>query len=409
MAGVLRNRDQLLRVAETPDAPSAERFFKDYVQTNTPLIVRGGGCVMASHAMATRHTDRVLGDKVVTVAPLETAGPHAFLDKWLETSDVWGHTEHERNVCDTNNLLVVSAMRIKMRLKKFFKLLNAKEYAFYADGAGNLEHSFPYLRGDFSPPQFASALHLKRADLWLGGKSISRMHYDNLDNVFAQVVGSKTFIVEPSTVGAAIQGGSRLRKAARLYTHPGQFTREGGGDARDRTQLSGRRQGQPSCPQSPSRWAQAMFCTFHLAGGMKCTRIQTRRLATYASLYPLLRTLLRRLGGKTATKLGSLLVNPRYDDDDDGDDDDQVEKGVTIPEREGLIASLPSRQHVPLALGALVATVIAVAVAAAAAVARINNEAVDPQPDAFALRQSVTLVRYVVRTHINRTNLKRKM
>lgn len=371
MAGVLRNRDQLLRVAETPDAPSAERFFKDYVQTNTPLIVRGAAASWQAMQWQPDTLTKSFGDKVVTVAPLETDGPHAFLDKWLETSDVWGHTEHERNVCDTNHLLVVSAMRIKMRLKKFFKLLNAKEHAFYADGAGNLEHSFPYLRGDFSPPQFASALHLKRADLWLGGKSISRMHYDNLDNVFAQVVGSKTFVLSPPDAGAAIQGGSRLRKAARLYTHPGQFTREGGGVMHE-TVLNYLGVDRPAELPTvsvtlgpgdvlylPFGWWHEVHSHPNEALGNVCFSISHFYEPYFC-----------RLGGKTATKLGSLLVNPRYDDE--GDDDDQVEKGVTIPEREGLIASLPSRQHVPLALGALVATVIAVA-AAAAAVARIQQ------------------------------------
>ena len=211
-------------------APEAKDFFTNYVQANRPLVIRGGAT--SWRAFSEWSADRLsekYGDEIVKVAPLEVNGEHAHLDKWLESADLWEHKEEEY-CCDPNKVLVVSALRVKMRLRTFFKRLKAPdEHSFYADGAGNLDHSFPFLRGDFSPPAFAAKLQLKRADLWLGGKSISRMHYDNLDNVFAQIVGSKTFVLSPPDSGAAFQGGKRLRKAARLYTNPGSFTRQGGG------------------------------------------------------------------------------------------------------------------------------------------------------------------------------------
>jgi hypothetical protein len=53
------------------------------------------------------------------------------------------------------------------------------------------------------------------------------MHYDNLDNVFAQVVGSKTFVLAPPDAGSPFVR-RRLRKAVQEYTHPGCFSRDCG-------------------------------------------------------------------------------------------------------------------------------------------------------------------------------------
>jgi hypothetical protein len=216
-------------VKEIDAPPSASEFFAEHVLRNRPLVVRGAASQWPAIAWSAVRLSDAHGEEIVKVAPLEVSGPNAHLDKWLEPSEAWQHEEHEY-CCDAHQLLVVSALRVKMRLRTFFKRLSAPDsVSFYADGAGNLDHSFSFLRDDFAPPPFAQQLHLKRADLWMGGKSISRMHYDNLDNVFAQTVGSKTFILCPPEAGAALQGGKRLRKAARLYTHPGTFARAGGG------------------------------------------------------------------------------------------------------------------------------------------------------------------------------------
>ena len=183
--------DDELHIAETHSAAFApDDFFAAHVQANRPLILRGAAAAWRATEWAADSLAASFGEEIVTVAPLCASGPHRHLDKWLEPAEAWAHDEPEPAICDARQLLVVSGMRVKMRLRKFARLLREDskvEAGFYADGAGNLEHSFPFLRGDFAPPPFAAGLELKRADLWIGSKSISRMHYDNLDNVFAQV------------------------------------------------------------------------------------------------------------------------------------------------------------------------------------------------------------------------------
>lgn len=142
-------------------------------------------------------------------------GPHAFCDKWLEDPELWNHLEAEPQIVNTGSLLVVNAARVHMSLQRFLSLLmpetSGVAAAFYADGAGNLDRYFPFLKSDFSPPTMASCLELKRADLWIGGRSTSRMHYDNLDNVFTQVVGQKTFVLSPPEQGVALIRGRWAR------------------------------------------------------------------------------------------------------------------------------------------------------------------------------------------------------
>ena len=353
-------------IAETTDAPSAERFFSEFVQTNKPLVLRGAASGWAA-AQSWTDLPRLIeahGEEVVTVAPLESSGPRAYLDKWLEPCDAWEHVEHEPNVCDAKQLLVVSAMRVKMRLKKFFKLLKAKEHAFYADGAGNLAHSFPYLRGDFAPPAFASHLLLKRADLWIGGKSISRMHYDNLDNLFAQVVGSKTFVLSPPDAGAAIQGGRRLRKAARAYTHPGGFAREGGGVMHE-TVLNYLSVDRPaslptvSVTLGPGDMLYLPFGWWHEVHSHPDEALGNVAFSVSHFYEPYF----CRLGGKQATSLGSLFVNPKYDQEEEEDSPLDV---VAAKKREVHASTAVSSPWAwPLMLIGVTAVTAVVAVAAA--------------------------------------------
>jgi hypothetical protein len=178
----------LSSVVDTADPPSPQNFFLNHVLANAPLVLRGGARHWAAFRCWTPEAlSRNHGDEMVSVAPLQPRGEHAFLDKWLEPAARWEHDEPDPEVVDEEQLLVVSAMRVKMDLRTFLSKLRVDEphaqgsVGYYADGAGNLEHSFSFLRGDFETPAFASHLELKRADLWLGGRSISRMHYDNLD------------------------------------------------------------------------------------------------------------------------------------------------------------------------------------------------------------------------------------
>ena len=67
----------------------------------------------------------------------------AMKDKWLEAASLWEHAGKEPSpaTVDERQLLVVSASRVKLRMRKFLKLLRPDSHVaatFYADGAGNL-------------------------------------------------------------------------------------------------------------------------------------------------------------------------------------------------------------------------------------------------------------------------------
>ena len=306
-----------VRIVTSP--PTAEAFIAEHVKPNLPLIIRGAASHWAAMHWSADSLTEEFGQHPVTVAPLHRSGPHAHLDKWLEDSSLWEHDEPEPKVCDTQKLLVVSGVRVNMRLKKFMRMMHPDstvEAGFYADGAGNLGKSFPFLKRYFEPPPFATALDLKRADLWIGGKSISRMHYDNLDNVFAQVVGRKTFVLSPPHEGAKIQGGKRLRKAACKYTHPGQFTRDGGGVLHETVlnYLGVEREATALPTVSvtleagdmlylPFGWWHEVHSHPDGARGHMCASVSHFYTPYYC-----------RLGGRTCSTLGPLMVNPAYDE-----------------------------------------------------------------------------------------------
>ena len=310
--------DSELRVAEVSTPPSAEAFFAEFVRRNVPLVVRGAARGWPAMRWSAEYFESFC-DELVTVAPLQVDGPHAYWDKWLEPAAAWEHEEADPEVVDAEQLLVVSASRVKLRMRKFLKLLRPDSHVaatFYADGAGNLAHSFPFLKDDFSPPPFAAALELKRTDLWIGGRSISRMHFDNLDNVFAQVVGSKTFVLAPPDAGAALQGGRRLRKAANAYTQPDGFAREGGGVLHE-TVLNYLCVERPaSLPTvrvtlQPGDMLYLPFGWWHEVHGEP-----DARSGLCASVSHFYHPFFCRLGGKRNTRLGRMVLSPRYDDED---------------------------------------------------------------------------------------------
>ena len=241
-----------LTVDERDSAPSAEEFLQQYVEPNKPLIIRGGaktwpamkwsaGGLSGSVWQRDCHRRSIAFERPAR-APRQVARSRVALGARRARAGCVRREPFARRLSDARQDAV----------KKFVRLLRDESVAagFYADGAGNLAHSFPFLRDGFSEPQFAaeSPLELKKADLWMGGKSISRMHFDNLDNLFAQVVGRKTFVLARPHEGAKVQGGKRLRKAACRYAHPGRVLARGRRRApRDGPQLPRR------APSGPTR------------------------------------------------------------------------------------------------------------------------------------------------------------
>lgn len=105
----------------------------------------------------------------------------------------------------------MSARRVQVPIDEFVAVLRGEPgyVPAYADGAGNATAgpgpgsgsgsgagkaagSFAFLQADISPPPpcvqacGAQLLH-KRTDVWIGRSSISSLHFDNCENLFAQV------------------------------------------------------------------------------------------------------------------------------------------------------------------------------------------------------------------------------
>ena len=243
--------------------PSPKSFFEDYVVCSTPCVLKGA---LKSWGWTCLEWDRSFlqqwDHEDVTAAPLRVPQPsspdvyydpvdgvpnrmgaRAYWDKWIEASVEWDpdRVETTPGVMIKDRVLAVAGDRHRMPVRGFLKYLGDEETSrevesrdgvtFYADGAGNLEHSFSFLRdhaaahhGWCLPSVADGILLLKRVDLWLGRRSISRLHFDNLDNLFGQAVGAKRFrLIHPKYSKYIVQ--SRLRKAWYGYDHPGQFTR----------------------------------------------------------------------------------------------------------------------------------------------------------------------------------------
>lgn len=304
-----------MTIRETNSEPTAEDFFRDHVQANKPLVIRGGVTGWRGLNWSAEYLRR-WDNEIITVAPLQVHGPHAFCDKWLEDPILWNHFEQEPAIVNERHLLVVSASRVQMPIKRFLTLqqpeTSGTAAAFYADGAGNLARSFPFLVSDFTPPSMASKLELKRADLWLGGRSTSRMHFDNLDNVFAQLVGQKTFVLAPPNEGVPLVHG-RLRKAVRVYEHPGVFSRCRG-KLTDETVINYLSDDRPASMSTTSvtlRAGDMLYLPFgwwHEVHGEG----DAQRGGICASVSHFYHPYHCRIGGPTTTKLGGMLVNPKY-------------------------------------------------------------------------------------------------
>lgn len=155
--------------------------------------------------------------------------------------------QEEKGQVRKDRVAVFSAKRIEMTLGDFLERLSTRkpdQPVFYADGdlrSGALKHDFPFVVDDIKPLTVNTAAHApmsvivqnilehmepKAQHLWLGTESLSKMHFDAVDNFFAQVVGTKKFIlIEPKQTNRMVDG--RLHKAYYSYDHQtGSFERD---------------------------------------------------------------------------------------------------------------------------------------------------------------------------------------
>lgn len=213
--------DRIARISAAGLAP--DDFVRRYVAENEPVILQGALPKGWAHAQSWT-PDVVAGlapdGARVRVAPLDTEG----CDKWIESADLWPGALEEREplpgVVHEDRFLAVAAERIEIAACDFAAALRGEMHslpALYADGAQNAVHSFGFLAETLpGTPAVGNSLLFKHVDLWLGGRTRSTLHYDNVENLFAQLVGDKEFLLCPPGDTTHLVDG-RLRKAYKTW------------------------------------------------------------------------------------------------------------------------------------------------------------------------------------------------
>jgi len=201
-----------------------------FVAENTPVVLEDALSEGWSRALTwtpERFAAAAPEGTLLRVAPLMADGR----DKWVESADLWpgaAQAEALPGVIHKDRVLAVAAARIDVSAEDFAASLRGEGSlpSLYADGASNFEHSFKFLAEDVpEPPAVGASLLFRRVDLWLGSRTLSTLHYDNYENLFAQLVGEKVFVLcPPGDTGKLVDG--RLRKAyAKWNPEDGGFER----------------------------------------------------------------------------------------------------------------------------------------------------------------------------------------
>lgn len=200
---------------------SSEEFIRKYVAENEPVILEGAlpeGWVHSLSWTPDKLASLAPVGARVRVAPLDAEG----CDKWIESADLWpgcDKLEALPGVVHEDRLLAVAAERIEIAAADFAAALRGEGSlpALYADGAQNATHSFGFLAETLAgTPAVGDSLLFKHVDLWLGGRTRSTLHYDNVENLFAQLVGEKEFLLCPPGDTTHLVDG-RLRKAYKTW------------------------------------------------------------------------------------------------------------------------------------------------------------------------------------------------
>jgi len=206
-----------------------DRFFWEYIYANRPLLIKGGVKHWPAVAKWTREYFEQWADHNIRVAPIPPDGVNVRIEpatEWSVPNGLQGDNEdeeevvqEERGMVRKDRVAVFSAKRIEMSIGGFLNRLENHQDGdpmFYADGdlrSGALKNDFPFVVEDIKPlTSVLEHMEPKAQHLWLGKQSLSKMHFDAVDNFFAQVVGTKTFIlIEPKQTNRIVDG--RLHKA----------------------------------------------------------------------------------------------------------------------------------------------------------------------------------------------------
>ena len=240
-----QSADRMRSPAEIPRIAAsdidAETFVRTYVLKSRPVIITGA----MEGWLAREWTPESLVARFGAAREMEVAPQQpGRADKWVESCDLWPRGRELCGCADGDAaaasdagipgvkrrdiVLAVAAARVKTTLGCFAERLAPGALPpgacrFYADGAGNLEKSLAFLRGDVEGaawPAAGALLHPKRRDVWIGHDSVSELHFDMGENLFAQCVGAKRFVLVPPHCSRAFVDG-RLRKAYMRWTGRG--------------------------------------------------------------------------------------------------------------------------------------------------------------------------------------------
>mmetsp|Transcript_24218 Transcript_24218/g.55298 ORF Transcript_24218/g.55298 Transcript_24218/m.55298 type:complete len:175 (+) Transcript_24218:10-534(+) len=161
-------------------------FLREYAAENTPVVLTGALLGWGALSWNAQRIEELAGDRKVLVAPLPPSGR----DKWLEHADEWGGpVEQLPGVVHGSRFLAVAAARVPVHVREFTSALQGNGNTYYADGNSNLGagKAFEFLASDIGgPPSAGSRFIPKTTHLWLGGQTVSSLHFDNVENLFCQ-------------------------------------------------------------------------------------------------------------------------------------------------------------------------------------------------------------------------------
>ncbi|KAJ9456945.1 JmjC domain-containing protein E [Diplonema papillatum] len=229
------------------------RVFEDFVETSRPVVLRGAAAGWASHAWTAERVAERLGDRPlhVKVAPNGVFEGPEPLSWWTSTTaqdtplHVLGRLQSPDRVlvrpASTTLPLheLLAALRRNTTVGRSFKesldhadTLNESTsfYLEYASLAGLGE-----LEDDVSVPDWFPHLQLAVKNIWFGGSTLGKAHFDPYDNLMSVISGKKTFtLFHPHENENMYEG--HIREANLEYdTETGRFVRD---DLSDTTALT---------------------------------------------------------------------------------------------------------------------------------------------------------------------------
>jgi len=239
-------------------------FFWEHVYGNKPLLIKGGVRHWPAIDKWSQEYFSQWAHHKIRVAPIPADGVNVRIEEaahWdlpnvpgTPASTIVGEpaaeavedsdeedcvVQEERGMVRKDRVAVFSSKRIEMAMGDFIdKCTNhvEGEPILYADGdlrGGGLKKDYPFVEEDILPLQdllgnddTGVRFRPKAQHMWLGSESTSKMHFDAVDNFFAQVVGTKRFIlIEPKQTNRMVDG--RLHKAYYNYDEEtGEFNRD---------------------------------------------------------------------------------------------------------------------------------------------------------------------------------------